>query len=58
VDAAAVRADFKTAPPFPEGELVYALGTHWLQRHVVDRGRRLFVAGAAWAIPQGRWDDG
>ncbi len=57
-DAAAVLGDFETDAPFPAGELVYALGTHWLQRYVVDRGGRLFVAGAAWAIPQGRWDDG
>lgn len=55
-DPGAVAADFGAKAPFPREAVVYALGTHWTQRYVVDKGGRLYVKGAIWSLGAATWD--
>ncbi len=55
-DPEAVLADFGPKAPFPREEVLYALGNHWTQRYVVDKGGKLFVKAPIWSIVQGQWD--
>lgn len=55
-DPRAVAADFSGKAPFAREAVVYALGAHWTQRYVVEKGGRLFVKGAVWSLDKATWD--
>lgn len=55
-DPGCVEGDFSRGAPFAREAVVYALGTHWTQRYVVEKAGRLYVKGAIWSLTQGTWD--
>ncbi|GAB6062734.1 multiheme c-type cytochrome [Deferrisoma palaeochoriense] len=55
-DPGAVLGDFSADPPFPKDQIVYALGSHWTQRYVVEKNGKLYVKAAIWGIVQKQWD--
>lgn len=55
-DPSCLAADFDKGAPFSRDRVTYTLGSHWMQRFVVEKGGRLFVKGAVWLIPPKVWD--
>ncbi len=51
--AASVR--FTGEEAFRPEDVIFAVGTHYTQRFVVDRGGELMVAKGIWQIEDGRW---
>lgn len=55
-DPTALVADFRSAPPFPESEIAYVLGSRNVQRFISRRGDAMVVRTPIWLIRAKKWN--